>query len=189
MRLAGILFSALVLLGPTPAFAEWFEYTNREEKFSINFPAEPTIEETTIISQRGDTYPAKIFRANDGDSTYMIKVVDYTDGIVSDIRGSIAWEAWNYRKDLNDRGAELTFDGYAQVDRIEGHQLQITNADGSRTFVGMHLHARRLYVLEATVPAGAPLPMLFQVSLSILDDNGEGVRYDIDADGQRIPDE
>ena len=97
------------------------------------------------------------------------------------MRGSIAYAAWNFRK----RGGEVTYDAYAQVDRIEGHQLQITNADQSRTFVAIHLHARRLYILEATVPPGSPPPVDFQISLYILDEEGKRIRYNLDHDGNR----
>ena len=194
MRIVSLVLTAIVAFAPVPAFAQdWINYFNYEEKFSINFPGEPKTEETTIVSQRGDTYPEKIFSASDGTTNYIVKVVDYTDAVVSDVRASIQWEAWHYREAARMNGGLVTFDGYAQVDRIEGHlivnhpQLQITNADMSRTFVALHLHDRRLYILEATVPPGMPLPMLFQVSLQILDNDGNRVRYNIDADGQRIP--
>ncbi len=187
MRIAVYVLTAIILLAPAQALAQdWIEYIDREQRFSVNLPGEPTIEETTIISQRGSPYPAYIYRVNDGQSAYMVKVVDYADAIVSDVRGSIAWEAWHYRMDARDAGGEITFDGYAQIDRIEGHQLQITNSDQSHTYVAIHLYNRRLYVLEATSPEGAPRPMLFQASLSMLNEDGERVRFTIDADGQRI---
>jgi len=186
MRISSFILTAIMLLAPAPAFAQdWINYFDLEERFSVNLPGEPTIEETSIVSQRGGTYPARIYRANDGESRYMVKVVNYTDSVISDVRGSMAWEAWNYRKAAIESGGEITFDGYAQVDRIEGHQLQITNADTTRTFVALNLLASRLYVLEAIVPQGAPPPALFQVSLQMLDENGERVSFDIDPDGQR----
>ena len=194
MRVASYIFAAIFLFAPIPAFAQdWINYFDYEQRFSVNLPGEPTIEDTTIVSQRGDAYPARIYRANDGDSSYVVKVINYTESpaelaegaAVVDVRSAVAWEAWHYRMDERDAGGEITFDGYAQIDRIEGHQLQITNADQSHTFVAIHLLARRLYVLEATVPESAPRPMLFQVSLQMLDENGERVRFEIDADGQR----
>ena len=60
----------------------------------------------------------------------------------------------------------------AQIDRIEGHELHITNPDKTLTFAAIHLHARRLYILEATVPRGSGAPLEFQNSLSILDEDG-----------------
>ena len=84
------------------------------------------------------------------------------------------------------RGGEVTFDAYQQVDRIPGHELHIRNADGSVTYVEINLYDRRLYILEATVPRNAAPPLEFQMSLSILDDKGERVRFELDACGNRI---
>ena len=186
MRISSFVLAAITLLAPAPALAQdWINYFDLEERFSVNLPGDPTIEETSIVSQRGGTYPAKIYRANDGDSHYVVKVVNYDGSVISDVRGSIAWEAWQYRKAAIESGGEITFDGYAQVDRIEGHRLQITNADTTRTYVALNLLASRLYLLEAIVPADAPPPALFQVSLQMLDENGERASFDIDPDGQR----
>ena len=105
-------------------------------------------------------------------------------GIVqpSDVKGSVSWEAWNFRK----RGGVVTYDAFAQVDRIDGHQLQITNPDKSLTVVGIYQHARRLYILEADVPPDTPGAVHFQQSLIILDENGKRIRYELDADGNRL---
>jgi hypothetical protein len=159
----------------------WVEYVDREELFSVNLPHEPRVEEIVYHSEYNADFPAKVFTAEDGATVYKVIVVDYAGASVVDVRGSVAYSAWNYRQ----RGGEVTFDAYAQVDRIEGHQLQITNPDQSRTYVAIHLHASRLYVLEATTPAGLPPPGHFQQSLSILDETGHRIRYDLDADGVR----
>ena len=187
MRFASYVLTAIILLAPVQAFAQdWIEYVDREQRFSVNLPGEPTTEDIMITSQRGDTYPAKIYRVSDGVSDYMVKVIDYDGAVVSDVRSSVSWEAWHYRMDARDTSGEITFDGYAQIDRIEGHQLQITNTDQSKTYISIHVYNRRLYVLEATSPEGLPRPMLFQVSLSMLNEDGQSVRFTIDADGQRI---
>lgn len=191
MRITRYILAAMTTFAVVPAFAQsWINYFDYEQRFSVNFPGEPTVEDTTIVSLRNANYPARIYRADDGDSTYSVKVVDYTEaGTLGEVRGSIAWEAWNYRKDAAVSGGEVTYDGYAVVDGIQGHQLQITNADQSRTYIGINLLAGRLYVLEAKVPEGLPLPMLFQVSLQMLDENGNRVRYSTDRDGQWTLDE
>ena len=80
----------------------------------------------------------------------------------------------------------MTYDGWTDNDKIEGHQLQITNPDQSRSFVAIFLHASRLYILEGTVPQGHPPPGLFQQSLRILDAEGRRIRYTLDPDGQRV---
>jgi hypothetical protein len=184
-------FAALALAVATPAFAQgWINYVNETDWFSVNLPGEPSLEESVTISQRGDPMPTRIYRVDDEHGgRYIVTVYDYANAEVSDVRSSISWEAWKVRKDLPE-GDEITFDGYAQIDRIEGHQIQISRADGSKTYYAWHLHLRKLYQLEATVPAGQPVPAAFQASLWILNpETRENYRYTIDADGQRISDD
>lgn len=191
MRIVTCIFAAVIVFAPISASAqEWINYFDTEQRFSVNLPGEPMIQDATIISLRSNSYPAKIYKANDGDSDYLVKVIDYTESrTLGEVRGSIAWEAWHYRRAAAESGGVVTYDGYAVIDGIQGHQLQITNADQSRTYVGINLHEGRLYVLEARVPEGLPLPMLFQVSLQMLDENGDRVRYATDRDGQWTADE
>ena len=187
MRLIRLILAALILSISGPCFAQdWAVYVDRAERFSVNFPGEPTVQEMIYMSEDGSTLPARVYTAQEGPRRYSITVVNYADTgetvlRASTVRGSIAYAAWNFRK----RGGEVTYDAFAQVDRIEGHQLQITNADQSRTFVAIHLHARRLYILEATVPPGSPPPGQFQQSLYILDEEGKRIRYNLDHDGNR----
>ena len=65
--------------------------------------------------------------------------------------------------------------------QADGHRVRtvegLANPDGSRTFAAIHRHGTRLYILEATVPKGAPAPGLFQQSLQFLDDTGKPLRY------------
>ena len=55
--------------------------------------------------------------------------------------------------------------------------MQLANRDGSQTFVMIHMHENRLYILEGTVAAGSPPPGLFQQSLGFVDKDGNGIRY------------
>jgi hypothetical protein len=182
MRLATLSIAATVLLFAVPASAQdWVHFADREELFSVNLPHEPTIAEVTYHSEYHVELPAKVYTASDDHVSYEVTVINYEDTQVVDVRGSIAYAAWSFRQ----RGGEITFDAYAQIDRIEGHQLQFTNSDSSRTYVAIHLHKSRLYILEATAPAGTPPPGHFQQSLSILDETGERIRYNLDADGVR----
>ncbi len=184
VRLIRIAAVVSTLLVSAPAFAQgWFEYRDLAERFQVNLPGEPAIEEITYTSWQGATLPARVYTVEDGPSRYSVTVVNYSsDEEVTDVLGSIAHEAWKVRR----RGGEITYDAFAQTDRIAGHELYITNADESRTLVRLFLHAKRLYILEATVSRGAPPPLLFPQSLQILDENGDRIRYQVDADGQRI---
>ncbi len=51
------------------------------------------------------------------------------------------------------------------------------NADESRTFAWIGMHAHKLYIVEGTVPAGYPEPGLFQQSMGWVDKDGNGIRY------------
>jgi hypothetical protein len=176
---------------------DWTKYVNLDDRFIVNFPGEPEIREFIYTSEYAAMMPAQVYTVADDSGRYSVTVVDYTnaeqalrerpddtyrgDDLTSDVLGSIAYAATNLRK----RGGEITYDAWAAVDRIAGHQLQITNLDKSRTFAGIYLHASRLYILEATVPEGWPPPGHFQQSLGILDAQGKRVRYELDVDGRR----
>jgi hypothetical protein len=172
-----------------PAYAQdWIEFQDKAERFGVNLPGKPEVTNITYATWRGAMLPAKVYTVKAGPRTYSVTVVNYerlaakSDGDTTDILGSIAWAAWNVRKRP---GVQINYDAYAQADRIEGHEIYLVNPDKSQTRVGIFLHAKRLYILEANVPAGSPPPLQFQQSLEIFDDQGVRVRYDIDADLNR----
>ena len=190
---------ALILIASTVASGQgWVEYINKTDLFIVNFPGEPVITETTHYSAYDANFPARVYTVDNERGRYQITVVDYreTEAIhlartnrteanssssvwITDVRASIANAAQMFRT----RGGEVTYDAWADIDKIEGHQLQITNSDQTRSFVSIHLHDSRLYILEGTVPAGAPAPGIFQQSLGILDEEGRRIRYIMDVDG------
>jgi hypothetical protein len=182
MRLGKLAPALLILIVSGMSSAQgWTEFIDLSERFSINVPAEPTVEETTHMGERGGTYPARVYTTEDGPNSYSVTVAHYVGALPTVVKGSIAHAAWNVRK----RGGTVTYDAFAQVDRIGGHQLQITNADQSRTYVAIHMHKGRLYILEARVPPGSPPPVQFQQSLVILDEEGSRIRYAVDEFGNR----
>jgi hypothetical protein len=204
MRANALVAAAMVLSMSGQARSQgWVEYVSRADFFSLNFPGEPAVEETGYASEYGATFPARVYSRESGGGRYAITVVDYSNaerihterartcppevhtgctgapftGVGSwktDVRGAPEYAAWAFMK----RDARLTFFGWSFVDLVEGRQLQLTNADGSRTFVGIYMHENRLYILEATVPKGLPEPGLFQQSLGFVDKDGNGIRYE-----------
>jgi hypothetical protein len=176
---------ALLIVLPAAAIAQedWFDYVNRDDRFGVSFPGQPMVKEIGYQPERGKPLPARVYSAERGRERYSVTVVDYATAGINDVPGAIAWEAWNFRK----RGGQVTQDTFANVDRIPGHELHITTADGSRTFAQIHLHRRKLYILEADIPANMPTPgaVLFIQSLSILDEEGRRIRYELDQDGNR----
>ena len=203
MRIAVLLLTSLLFTATANA-QSWRMFTDPDEFFSVNFPAEPTVRNFEYASEYGATLPGKIYEVRNGDSLHSVTIVNFTDAQriyqelpdrtdegnnaalwLYDQRGSIAYAARNFRL----RGGEVTYDAWHHIDLVEGHQLQMTNADQSRTYAAMYLHDGRLYVLEATVPPGSLPQGLFQQSLSFLDAEGKRIRYRLSPDGShtRVP--
>ena len=194
MRLLRFILAALILCASGPAFAqeEWTAYTNSTDRFTTVFPGQPSVQEITWPSEYGMVFPGRVYAGRQGPSRYSVTVIDYSDAEKRyselkkpesfqqsiywqiDIMASIQYAATKFRQR---EGAKVTYDAWHYIDLVEGHQLQLTNADQSRTFVAIYLHENRLYIVEATVPRGAPQPGLFQQSISLLGENGGRVRY------------
>jgi hypothetical protein len=198
MRLIRLILmpAALVLLMSGPVVAqEWVEFYSAIDLFKINMPGKPTVEEIKYASYYGNIYPGRVYRLEEGPNRYSVTVVDYgnvqklhqerltncqkypnlcNNPWVGERRGAIDYAVRSFLQ----RDARVTDYAYSNVDRIEGRRIQLTNADRSRTFAAIHMHDNRLYILEGTVPAGAPVPGLFQQSLGFLDKDGIRVRYE-----------
>lgn len=202
MRVIPVLCTSLLLSVSGSLFAQgWTEFASREDRFTCNFPGQPKVTQTTYKSERGADLPARVYSVTQGQSQYSVTVVDYS-GIEkiltekakscpvgaepclgggaggvghwkSDLRGALTYAAWQ----LMQRDAKVTSYVWNHVDLVEGQQLQMTNADKSRTFAGVYMHENKLYIIEGTVPPGYPEPGLFQQSLGWLDENGIGLRY------------
>ncbi len=183
MSLIRLISAGLILFMSGPSFAqEWIEYVDRVEYFQINFPGQPTVRDIGYESEMGETLPARVYTAKGGPATYSLTVVNYKDAEPGDWRGAQIWAAWQIRK----RGGEITYEAYQQTDRIQGIQIQITNRDTTRSYIGIYPHERRLYIMEATAPADYPPPSDFPQTLAILDDQGLRIRYQLDDEGNRI---
>ncbi|HEY5622347.1 MAG TPA: hypothetical protein VIV14_01215 [Gammaproteobacteria bacterium] len=202
MRMMKFLPVVLVFFATNEIAAQqWSQFRDESEFFAVNFPGEPVITEAPYASEYGATFPSKTYTVEYDDYHYSIKVVDFTDAQqiylelpdktdeassqwlwLYDQFGAIAQAARHFRE----RGGTVTFDAWNHIDFVEGHQLQITNPDGSRTFAGLYLHNSRLYILEATVPEGALPPGLFQQSITFLDDTGTRVRYELNPERERV---
>ena len=204
MRFVRVVAAVLVLCSPGTLRAQgWADYASPADFFSVNLPGEPAVEETVYTSEYEAGLPARVHVHEDGAVRYSVTVVDYGDaesihaerarncppdahtgctgapytGVGSwivDVRGAMDYATWR----ILQRDARPTFFGWNFVDLVEGRHLQLTNADGSRTFAAIYMHEDRLYVLEATAPPGRPGPELFQQSLRFLDADGRPIRYE-----------
>ncbi len=201
-----VVAAMMVLAASGNAFAqEWTEFLSRDDRFTANFPGSPQVTETTYKSQFGAVLPARVYSATLGASRFSLTVVDYrqietilTEKAKScpagaetclgganpgsstgagywkaDVAGAIIYATWQFMQ----RDTKVTELVWTNIDQIEGHMLQLTNPDKSRTFVSVLMHESKLYIGEATVPAGYPEPGLFQQSLGFIDEKGTSIRY------------
>ena len=198
MRRISLVTAALILGTCAPSFAqEWIQYASKKDLFGVNFPSEPKVQDITYATEYGITLPGRVYSADSGPSRYSVTVVDYADaekihtaraelckknGGESDacqndwrgnVQGSIVFASWKFLQ----RNAKVTHFAWAVSDNVEGQRVQLTNPDGSRTFAAIYRHGTRLFILEGTVPKGAPAPGLFQQSMMFLDEEGKPIRY------------
>src|SRR5215831_15523746 len=162
MRLI-LISTALVLSISWSLFAqEWIEFASREDRFTCNFPTQPKVTQTTYRSLHEADLPARIYSATQGQSKYSVTVIDYTQAQriltekakscpagaepclggpgdeghwKADIRGAIDYASWQVLQ----RDAKVTLFTWAAMDMVEGRQIQLTNPDKSRTYVGVFM--------------------------------------------------
>ena len=206
VRFSMLTVSSLLLLSSQLASAQsWFEFVSLEDRFGVNFPAEPEVEAFDYRSEFDAVFPGRIYRVERGGDLYAVTVVDFTESQrihaemekteaasgsnvwINDQRASVAKAAREFRA----RGGEITYDAWSHIDLVEGHQLQITNADGTRTYAAMYFNgnSQRLYVLEATIGPRTPPAGQFQQSLRFLDEDGDRIRYRLSPNGCSLPPE
>jgi hypothetical protein len=199
-----LVIAALSFALSAPAFAqEWVEFASRADRFSINFPAQPTVTETTYRSQFGADLTARVYSVAQGHSRYSVTVADYNNieailtekakscpagaetcrggGAASgpgysraDFYGAVLYATYQFLQ----RDAKVAYLGWSSPNLVEGPTLSlINNADKSRTTAGIYMHERKLYIIEGTVPDGYPEPGFFYQSVGWLDEEGNSIRY------------
>lgn len=203
MRLTQITQAALLIAASGPVSGQdWATFKFIEDGFRTNFPGEPTIEAITYETEFDMQLPGRVYHASDALGEYRTTVVDYRasqqlhdersnrclaanganqlDGdtcqneFQMEITGATDYAAAAF---LKREDAKVTHFGTYFLDRVVGRTMQITNADGSRTYAVIHQHDGRLYIHEATVPAGMPEPLLFMQSLAWVNAEGLAIRY------------
>ena len=203
MSMTALVFALVLSVSGSAVAQEWEAYVNLEDTFEVNFPGEPTVTETTWTTVLDYVLPARVYSAERGRERYSMTVVDYSgleelgiarsetcppgnaqcrknnsDNIGNgywkhDERGAMMWATSR----LVRQAEEVTLLAWEWQDMVEGHTLNLTNADGSRTFAYVTMHEHKLYIMEGTVPQGYPQPGLFQQSLGWIDKDGNPVRY------------
>jgi len=204
MRTTTLVLAVLLLTSVLAAAQEADEYVNTKDGFKIYFPAQPTVKDITWISQQDFKLPGRLYSVDKGKEHYSVTVVDYSGieqmGIERvktcpagaplckgtalsgpglwkhDVREAQEYATFKLIQRDNVKVSDLT---WSQHDMVEGDELQLTNTvDGSRTYAYVAMHEMKLYIAEATVPKGYPPATLFQTSMSWVDKDGKGIRYE-----------
>ena len=193
MTILRLFTMILILMFSGSVLAQrWVQFASVEDGFRMMAPGDFEIENVDFETEYGIIVPAHIYRHENDIGKYTMTVVDYRDsqslhnkrieeldgvyiGVYGevDVRGSIAFAA----KKVRDRANSIEYDAYHYISRVDGHQLQTTNPDRSRTFAAIYLRESRLYVSEATVKEGETPPGMFQQSLEFIDEDGGQIRY------------
>lgn len=179
MNALKLIPAVLLLFYSSVASAQnWFEYVNLEDQFTINFPDEPTITEEGYISEYESPFTARKYSASDGMTDYEITVVDMTNSSRrpglrgNEWRGAVAFEAAKIR-----RTGEVTLDAYNEINVVPGIRLQLDLPNGERQFTAIHFCYHKLYIITATAPGNLPPPALFIDSFSVVDEEGNSIRF------------
>ena len=192
-----------ILFLVNPAFAQrWAEFTSDEDRFRMMAPGgEFDIEVIDFETEYGIVVPARVYSHENDSGRFTLTVVDYRDaqrlhearireldnvylpvyGEV-DVRASVAFAATKIRE----RAETVDYDAYHYIGLVDGHQLQTTNPDGTRTFAAIYLHRSKLYVIDATVNPGIPQGGMFQQSFQFIDENGDSIRYRTFRDAYKV---
>ena len=77
---AAVLSAAVLFSIAGSVFAqEYVEFKSEQDRFSIVFPAQPKITETTYTSEFKSVLPSRIYNVDQGQSHFKVTVVDYNN--------------------------------------------------------------------------------------------------------------
>lgn len=170
MRAIAFVSAAFLLLAGAAYAQTWTHYVNREQRFTVNFPGQPTEQNVTYTTARGTRLPAKLFVVQQGASRYAVTVVDYSSATAEE------GDAIAHAASLSRKGRVLYDEEYS-VAGIPGHSLSTIAEDGRRALIAVNFHDHRLYIVDGSVPAGAAPPTQFHQSIVVI--GADGNRIDL----------
>jgi hypothetical protein len=175
MRLARLIPAALVLSFAGAAFAqaEWAEFVDRADHFTVNFPGDPKKDDLAYKTAKGTTLPAHLYSAQDRRGQYFMTVVNYQTASADELATAIAEAADRVRAK-----GKVTYDAPGALDGHKSQRISIeTPAERRRLAEILVSKDKRLYISEAETALNAAPPAQYQASLQVLDDNGVRIRY------------
>ena len=177
MRPVFLASVAVVSLLSFAALAQaWREYENRQEGFSINFPAEPRVESRPYTTASGAAVPSKVYSAELPAGRYALTFVDMAS------RPQDEAQAIAHAVNALRQKGRARYDESDNLDGIPGHQLSILQPDGRLMLASVHLYNHRLYITESSVPPGSAPPQQFQQSVAMIHPDGRVVDLEEEAE-------
>ncbi len=175
MRFASLIPAALLLMMAGAAWSQT-EWSNRDDRFVVNFPAEPARSDMAYKTSKGTSLMAHLYSAQAPATsiqagTYSVTVVDYASA-PDELATAIA-EA----SDVIRAKGMIKYDEAGAIDQIKSQRMTIETADKRRIFAEVLAEGNRLYIVQANTPLNVPPPAQFQASIQILDDKGMRIRY------------
>jgi len=180
MHVAAFLTAAIVLLLPGFAVAQSSPpFTiNREYRFAVIFPAEPSANDISYTTRSGASFPARQFAVEQNGNQHIITIVDFAAGPAIDIQiVDQAADALRARGEVRFQAAEEYDPG------LPGRQLMILQRDGRQLRASVYMWDHRLYITEANGDQGATSLLQFEQSVTLLDADGNEVNLDADRFG------
>jgi flavin reductase (DIM6/NTAB) family NADH-FMN oxidoreductase RutF len=175
MRFVRLMPAALVLslAGAAFAQAEWAEFVDRADHFTVNMPGEPARADLAYKTAKGTTLPAHVYSAEDRRGQYFMTVVNYQTASDEERASAIAEAAAAVRAK-----GKPTYDAPGNLDGHNSMRITVETPNGRRRLAEILMsNDKRLYISEAETALNAPPPAQYQASIQVLDDEGVRIRY------------
>ena len=146
MRVVVTICLALILALSRPGFAQVLEYANQEYRFSINFPAEPSLHPVTYTIADGRDVQATLFFTETRRGRFSVIALRLPDDAAHRTE-QIEYVAYTMRA----RPGEVLYEELNENDGFPIQLLTLEAPDGRRSMIGILVHERRLYITEGNV--------------------------------------
>jgi hypothetical protein len=180
MRLTSFMPAMAALFLSSVCSAQTFtEFASCEFRVGANFPGEPMAQDILHISVNGVSVPAGEFSAETDAGRFVLTAIDFSGNEI-DMEQAMDHES----EALRQKGEVLFEADDALEDNIPARQFSLAEENGNRLLATTYMYDRRLYILEAAAPAGAPpsaQAVHFIQSIMVLDAGGREVDPDPDA--------
>jgi len=164
MRFIAFLLVALAFSGPAVAQA-WKDYTSSDYGFTVSFPIDPEITNSTFQAVEGRTVPARVWTVTRNKNIFKVTVADLANtGLQESAVIDHAIRALS-------QGGEVKVNFPHRIYQVYGRQISIVGQDGSRETAAVFDYNGRLYQIEAKMlPGGDDTDVIrFQQSLIFTD--------------------